>query len=139
MQSRRSKVFLVMWATGALGVSGTLPAVGHTQLTLYDAFTTRLLPPAKWDGVASGLIRPGAAELLRSVHRGRLRLLLLAYGNTVSASGRGFVQLGLAFPTPSPITAVQAEMTVTHAFAQDCPANAASSLAEMQLVRSRLG
>lgn len=113
------------------------PAVGQAQLELYDNFSGTQINPDKWNGTESFTSSSGNpnAEAQRFISGQKLRVALTTYGDATSNSGGRFGRFGLSFPNPTPITAMQASMTVKQAMAQDCTANTdTTSRATAQLI-----
>lgn len=119
-----------------LGLSITLAGAAFTsgnELVLYDNFETSRIQPDKWFG--SETRRPNSlTEASRFVAGGKLHLSAVAYGGMRSNKGRRTGSFGLGVKTSRPISALQAELTVTSAMAQTCPENTLSTQARAQLV-----
>lgn len=107
---------------------------GAASLVLYDNFTAPEINPDKWIGVDSFNSGPNPkTEAKRFIERGKLHIVLTTYGDTTSDSGTRSGDLGLGFPNPAAITAMEARVTVKQASFQDCAGNTSTSLAWAQL------
>jgi hypothetical protein len=112
------------------------PGVSSGQLLLYDDFEQRRIDPEKWHGgeISVGASAPNA-ESSRRIAGGQLRLRLTSYGEITSDVGSpaDFGVLRLRINNPGPVTAIQADVTVTRAVAEGCPANPLDSRVRAQL------
>ena len=123
------------WAVLGLSVllAGASLASGD-ELVLHDHFDdSHRIRPDKW--VGSETRRPHwILEAARFVAGGKLHLSAVGYGGMGSNLGRETGSFGLGVQTSRPITALQAELTVTRAMAQPCAENALSTQGRAQLV-----
>ena len=105
-----------------------------SELVLHDHFDdSARIQPAKW--FSSETYRPNSTlEASRFIADGKLQLSAVGYGGVQSNDGRQTGTFGLGVKTSRPITALQAELTITRAMAQTCPENALSSQGRAQLV-----
>jgi hypothetical protein len=118
----------------AIGLVAGLTGTSHAQFTLYDNFDGGIIDPEKWFGFSTeGPSGAPAAEAIRIVDQGRLRLALTSYGGTTSDAGTVFSrqavsmkQLGEPGGTGF-ITGVKAQVTILAAKAQGCSTNPESS------------
>ncbi len=125
----RRLAFIVAFGTSAFA------GVSQAQLVLYDDFSNPRIDPAKWQGhEGPGRGKGGNAEAFRRIQNGQLQIILLSYGGTDTDAGRRNGRFGLEATNPELVTAMQAEVTVMRAVAQDCVANASSSRARAQLI-----
>jgi len=133
-RGRRSRIMGVLAVL--LGAMAFYPAVGQAQLELYDNFSGTQINPDKWNGAESFTSSSGNpnAEAQRYITGQKLRVALTTFGDVTSNTGDRSGRFGLSFPNPTPITAMQASVTVRQAMAQDCPANTAVSRARAQLI-----
>lgn len=123
------------WIVLGLLVSLTGASVSSGEdLVLYDNFDGLAhISPDKWFG--SETRRPNAIlEASRFVTDGKLRLIAAGYGGTGSNHGRQTGHFGLGVKTSRPITALQAEVTITNRMAQSCPENPLSTQSRAQLL-----
>jgi hypothetical protein len=104
-----------------LGLAG----VSQAQLVLYDDFNVKPINPAKWFG-SEGQFGPGApnTETTRKIANGQLKIDLTTWGRTDSDSGiAGISAARLRFSNPTPITTIQADVTVKSVKVVGCAFN----------------
>ena len=77
-------VGLVIWVTAPV-----------SALEIYDDFNGKRLKPSRWN---TGELSHDAYDVRRTVQGNRLHLLLRAYADTTSTSGRNFVSNRILFP-----------------------------------------
>ncbi len=118
----------------AFGTISAFAEVSQAQLVPYDDFSNPRIDPAKWQGHESPRDDNPNAEAFRRIQNGQLQITLLSYGGTDTDAGRRTGRFGLAVRNPDLVTAMQADVTVVRAAAQDCVASASSSRARGQLV-----
>lgn len=125
------------WWMGWLltGWVGASVAWGSTW-TLHDNFeASARIEPNKWFGSESR--QPSSIrEASRYVADGKLQLSAVGYGGNQASTGRRTASFGLGLRTPPPITAIQAELTVTNAVAEACSDNEHATQGRAQLVSS---
>jgi hypothetical protein len=66
----------------AASVLAWLAGPGHAQFVLYDDFSSGVISPDRWQGVAvEGTFSAPTTEVIRAVQSGALRLALVSWGN----------------------------------------------------------
>ena len=122
-----------LWIGLLVSLAGASVTSGG-EFVLYDNFNdSARISPEKWFG--SETKRPNSMlEAYRLVASGKLHLSAVGYGGIGSNVGRRTGSFGLGVKTSRPITALQAELTVTHANAQGCRENTLSAQGRAQLV-----
>jgi hypothetical protein len=110
-----------------VGILLVLPGVSRAQLVLFDDFNLPTINPDKWhggEGAGGSALAPNG-ETSRGIVDGQLQLQLTSYGET--NSDIGFPPNGgnqrLRINNPGAVTAMQANVTVTSATVEGCPAN----------------
>lgn len=120
---------------GVFATIAVLSGVSQAQLELYDNFSAPQINPDRWRGFESqsGNCCPDA-EANRFIDRGKLHIALTSYGDVTSNSGTRTGRFGLSFSNPTPITAMEASVSVKQASFQDCTGNTSTSRAGAQLI-----
>jgi len=118
-----------------------LPGQARAQLVLYDDFSSLVINPDKWQGseMTTGplLLNTDISREVNPDIAPLLRMSLTSYGSTASDSGlSGAGRNNLLINNPSPVTAIQTDVTVTYRppVADDCPANATATDANASIV-----
>ncbi len=114
--------FTFMILLGALVLGH--PAVSDAQLVLYDDFSSGLIDPSRWFGsdTTGGSGNP-TTEAVRLIKFGKLQLRLDQYGLNNSDGGTSVGRTRLSVTNPTPITTMQAAVTVLSAEAEACSTN----------------
>ncbi len=129
-------IVVVIVAFGAIIAS---VAVTDASLALYDDFRRKEINPAKWRGHEHFRVTPTGGrnpnrEAVRQIGRKKLHLHLTTYGETSLNSGHGIGHFGLEVTNSDLVTAMQADVRVEKAIAEDCAANDRSSRARAQII-----
>ena len=131
------RYFAISVFLSAICAAQNLPSATYE---IYDQFKGQFLNSSKWLTLPTCSATPfvdttasiNLLDCVREIQSNKLRLMVKAYGNALSDSGRQFGPSELFFVNPNAINSITTTLRVKRANAVACPANATpfSSIAQ---------